>query len=87
MFTKALRSPQKLQVMAAVLGADPVFCFPWLLKLHACASWSLSVWDHTSHHQDFLQCQRMNCTAPSIWQQSRTLSRILFCGDVGAGEP
>lgn len=63
MFTKALRSPQKLQVMAALLGADPVFCFPWLLKLHACASWSLSVWDHTSHHQDFLQCQRMNCTA------------------------
>jgi len=32
MFTKDSRAPQKLQVTLVVLGADPGFCFPWLLS-------------------------------------------------------
>lgn len=85
LFTKALRSPQKLQVMAVVLGADPVFGFPWLLKLHACASWSLSVWDHTIR----ISCSAKGWTAQLHPRGSRVelLAGSFFCGDVGAGEP
>lgn len=92
MFAKALRSLQKLQVMSVVLGADPVFCFPLLLKLHGFLAPSRSgITPHSTRKQGQgfhpVPSQRMYCTAPSIWQQSRNLSGVLCCRDVGAGEP
>lgn len=88
MFTKDLRSPQKLQVMSVVLGPHPVFCCPLLLKCHVLLgpSWS-GITPHTVRKQGqgfyLVPSQRMYCTAPSIWQQSRNLSSIIFAGMQG----
>lgn len=92
MFTKASRSLQKLWVMSVALGADPGFCFPLLLKFHVVLGpCHCGITAHTIREQGQgfhpVPSQRMYCTAPSLWQQDRNLSRIVFCGDVGAGEP
>lgn len=91
-FTKASRSLQKLPVMSVALGADPVFGFPLLLKFHVVLGPSHSgITPHPIRKQGQgfhpVPSQRMYCTAPSLWQQSRNLSRMVFCRDVGAGEP
>lgn len=85
MFTKDLRSLQKLQVMPVVLGADLVFSFPLLFKCSVLLdpSWC-GVPIHTLGEQGRgfhpLPSKRAHHPALPVRQRGRNLGNILFAG-------